>query len=449
MRFQTPIFEFSHTVGIVPSHLTRRTFTALTGLAGLTLSLPWQASRAELRVDVTGVGQVQIPLVIFGFQGEVPLAESLLEVVRGDLGRVGEFQLIAAQAVNPEHISPNWSQVRALGGDFALTGSVRRSSDGQDLEVRWYLWDAVRQQPVGQYGFAADMVDLRVLAHKTSDALYEALTGVKGIFSTRLTYIRKSGKQYQLCVCDSDGENTKTALVSSEPLMSPRWSPDGSQLAYVSFETRKPVVYVQDLASGDRKVAAGFRGSNSAPAWSPDGRYLVVTLTQDGNSQLYLMGAQGEGLTRLTQTLAIDTEATFSPDGQSLYFVSDRGGTPQIYRMPSRGGRAERVTFGVEYAISPALSPDGHYLAFVSRGASGQFRVKLMELSSGKYTDLADTVQDESPSFSPNGRLLVYATQIGLQKMLMVLSVNGKIGTKLAALGSGVMDPDWGGITQG
>ncbi len=253
--------------------------------------------------------------------------------------------------------------------------------------------------------------DLRLAAHRVADAVYQSLTGERGVFATRIAFVVKNGSRFALHVTDADGEGGQVALASPQPIISPAWSPDGKDIAYVSFESRKAVVWVQNLASGKRRVLADYRGSNSAPAWAPDGSQLAVTLSLPGISQLYLIPRAGGTPRRLTNSGAIDTEAVFSPDGQSIYFVSDRGGSPQIYRMATAGGRADRVTFDGDYNISPAISADGKLLAYIAR-ANGAFKLTTLDLGSGGAVQtLTDTTDDESPSFAPNGRLLAYSTR--------------------------------------
>jgi TolB protein len=319
---------------------------------------------------------------------------------------------------------------------------VTRLADGR-FDVRFRLWDVVRNQDLGGQSYAVPAGDLRLVAHRIADFVYEKLTGEKGVFSTRITYVTRASGRHVLWVADADGENAQTALSSPEPIISPAWAPGGGQLAYVSFESRKPVVYVHDVSSGRRRLLANFRGSNSAPTWAPDGRSLALTLSRDGGSQLYAMDATGGEPRRLTQSGSIDTEPVFSPDGRFLYFVSDRGGAPQIYRMPAPGGAAERVTFAGSYNISPAVSPDGRWLAFVSR-IGGAFKLHLMELATGTVTALTETAADESPGFAPNSRLIVYATQLNGREALMTTTLDGRIKARLAGQAGDIREPAWG-----
>jgi TolB protein len=331
---------------------------------------------------------------------------------------------------------------RQKGSDSLVAGSVTRLTDGR-FDVRFRLWDVVKGQDLGGLSYAVAPADLRLAAHRIADFVYEKLTGDKGVFSTRIAYVTKNASRFNLWVADSDGENPQSALASPEPIISPSWSPNGGQLAYVSFESRKPVVYVHDVLSGKRRLVANFRGSNSAPAWSPDGKTLAVTLSRDGGSQLYVIDATGGEPRRLAQSNSIDTEPAFSTDGKFIYFVSDRGGGPQIYRMASTGGAVERVTFSGNYNISPALSADGRWLAHVSR-VNGAFKLHVMELATGKSVPITDTVSDESPSFSPNGRLIVYATSAQGRDALMTSTLDGKIKARLSGQNGNIREPDWG-----
>jgi TolB protein len=400
---------------------------------------------AQFRVEVSGVGLTQVPLAVMAFRGEDGSPQKISAIVLADLERSGQFRGVdSAGAVGDELVRPDFTTWRQKNADALIAGSVTKLADGR-FDVRVRLWDVVRAQDQGGQSHAVVTGDLRLAAHRIADFVYEKLTGDRGAFSTRIAYVTKSGNASNLWVADADGENAQSALNSPEPIISPAWSPNGAQLAYVSFEARKPTIYVHDVASGKRRLVANFKGSNSAPAWSADGRTLAVTLSRDGGSQLYLLEATTPGAEprRLTQSSSIDTEPVFSPDGKTIYFVSDRGGSPQIYRVAVTGGNPERVTFNGTYNISPDLSPDGRWLAYISR-VNGAFKLHVMDLSSGATTALTDSSADESPSFSPNSRLVIYATQQQGREALMTTTLDGKIKARLAGQNGDIREPDWG-----
>jgi TolB protein len=401
------------------------------------------SAHAQFRIDVSGIGLNQLPIAVSSFRGEDGSPQKLAAIVQADLERSGQFRAVdASSMVLDEASRPDVSLWRQKGADSLVSGSVSRLADGR-YDVRFRLWDVVRGLDLGGQSYAVTPADLRLAAHRIADFIYEKLTGDKGAFSTRIAYVTKVGQRYQLWVADADGENAQSALASPEPIISPAWSPDGGQLAYVSFESRKPVVYVHEVASGKRRLVANFKGSNSAPAWSPDGRTLAVTLSRDGGSHLYAIDATGGEPRRLAQSSSIDTEPAYAPDGKSIYFVSDRGGGPQIYKMPAQGGNAERVTFTGSYNISPAVSPDGRWMAYISR-VSGAFRLYLMELATGEAKAISETSADESPSFAPNSRLIVYATQQQGQEVLMTTTLDGKLKARLSGQSGNIREPDWG-----
>ena len=419
-----------------PSAVRRSVCAALVSLPAVSL--------AQLRVEITGVGSQQFPIAIapFARDGQVPV--EIESVVRADLARSGLFRIVDAGATpiaeNAAVSLPDW---KARGADALAIGSVTRLADGR-FDVRFRLLDTIRQGQLDGLSYVSPASDLRLTAHRIADRIYEKLTGERGVFSTRIAYVVQTSRNaWELHIADADGANPQSALRSREPIISPAWSPDGSRLAYVSFETGKPVVYVHTVATGGRKAVANFRGSNSAPAWSPDGKTLAVTLTREGNSQVFLMNADGGNVRRLTTSSGIDTEPSFSPDGKSIYFTSDRGGGPQVYRMPAAGGGAQRVTFTGDYNISPRLSPDGKLLAYVGR-RGGQFKVHVLDLASGQETPVTDTVRDESPSFAPNGRMLLYATEVNGRGILASASVDGRARARLSGPSGDIREPTWG-----
>jgi TolB protein len=421
---------------MTPSRLTRR---ALIGAFGAASALPaWP----QFRVEISGVGATQVPIAIARFREEAASSQPISAIVRADLERSGLFRGVDAPGNLDDNSLPGMAEWRSRGVDALVVGSVSRLADNR-FDVRYKLWDAVKGEDLGGKSQAVPVADLRLAAHRIADAVYQQLTGERGVFSTRIAYVTRAAGRYTLRVTDADGEGGQVALTSPEAIISPAWSPSGRELAYVSFETQKAVVWVQDVSSGQRRAVADFRGSNSAPAWSPDGSQMAVTLSREGGSQLYVMGSNGENLHRLTNSPGIDTEPVYSADGRTIYFVSDRGGSPQIYRMPGGGGNAERVTFNGSYNISPALSPDGRLLAFVTRQNSA-FRLMTLELSSGKTLALTETSDDESPSFAPNGRLIIYATRAQGRDVLMTTTLDGKIKTRLLSSGLDVREPIWG-----
>lgn len=400
-------------------------------------------AKAQFKVDVSGVGLTQLPIAITPFKGEDAATQKISAIVMADLARSGRFRAVEpGTVVLDENSRPDMSPLRQKGADAMVAGSVTRLADGR-MDVRFRLWDVVKAVDIGAESHVVTQSNTRLAAHRVSDFIYEKLTGEKGIFSTRIAYITKAGTRHTLWIADSDGENAKSALTSPEPIISPSWSPNGAQLTYVSFESRKPEVWTHEVLTGKRRLLANFRGSNSAPSWSPDGRSLVVTLTRDGNAQLYSLSASGGEPKRLSKSDSIETEASFSPDGRNIYFVSDRGGAPQIYRMPASGGNGERVTFSGSYNISPTLSPDGRWLAYISRIGSA-FKLHVMELSSGTVMPLTDTSADEHPSFAANSKLLVYATKLQGKEALMTTTLDGRIKAKLAGVDGDIREPAWG-----
>jgi len=409
--------------------------------AAFTLALT-SAAVAEVRVEVSGVGITQIPVAIAPFKGQESAPQKPAAIVAADLDRSGQFKSIDPGLAMDENSRPDFNAIRQKNADALVTGSIQKTADGR-FDVKYRLWDAIKAQDLGGQSFLVVESDLRLVSHRIADQVYEKLTGDKGVFSTRIAYVTKQKERHVLWVADADGENAQAALTSPEPIISPRWAPNGTDLAYVSFESRKPVVYVHDVGTGKRRILANFKGSNSAPAWSPDGKTVAVTLSRDGSSQIFTLDAKGGEPKRITQSNGIDTEPVFTADGSALYFVSDRGGSPQIYRTPVTGGPVQRVTFSGNYNISPALSPDGKWLAYISRNGS-QYKLHLMELATDKVYPLTDSNLDERPSFAANSKLVMYASLLKGQEVLMTTTLDGKISAKLAGKATNIREPHWG-----
>jgi TolB protein len=405
-------------------------------------------SRAALTIEIVGSGANQIPIAIAPFRSEEGLPQQLTSVIAADLARSGLFKTVDPGGIVPVPHEPaeiNYPQWKARGAEALVIGNVT-PRDGQ-YEISFRLMDVLKGTQLAGFLYRVNAGQLRLTAHKIADAIYEKLTGDPGVFATKITYVVKRGSMYQLQVSDADGYGAQTILNSNEPIISPSWSPDGGRLAYVSFERKKPVVYVQSLTSGARRAVANFTGSNSAPAWSRDGRRLAVTLTKDGGSQIYSIPVDGGNATRLTHSSGIDTEPNWSPDGQWIIFTSDRGGGPQIYRMPAAGGQAQRLTFSGSYNVSPRYSPDGKSFVFVQR-QGGQFNIVVQDFASQQAQQLTEGAIDESPSFAPNGRMILYASKSGGRGILAAVSSDGRVKQRFTEGGGDVREPAWGPLIK-
>jgi len=426
----------------------------LRSLVILLMSLPTAQAALEITITRGADGAVPIALVPFRQYGQaapgINPAAQVSAIISADLQRSGRFSPIEENKLvaRPADLqSVNYKLWRIAGIDHLVIGKVNILQPNQ-FEVSFRLLDVFKGNQVLGYQFSATKNTLRSVSHHISDLIYEKITGQKGAFDTKIAYItaqRKQGMQpsYKLQVADTDGYNPQTVLSSSQPIMSPSWSPDGSQLAYVSFEKRKPEIYVQNLYSQQRQKVSAFKGINGAPVWSPDGKKLALTLSKGGNPDIYIMDLASRKLTQLTRHWGIDTEPAWTPDGSELVFTSSRSGKPQIYRISARGGKPKRVSFEGNYNASPEVSSDGRSLVFV-RGEGNVFKVAIMDMQTGFVQILTDGPLDESPSFAPNGSMILYASTDKNRGVLAAVSSDGRFKQKLVLSEGDVREPTWG-----
>lgn len=407
-------------------------------------------SLAQLNIEIFGGGAARIPIAIVPFEDENRLPQNITSVIGADLQRTGLFKLVDTSGTSPyipaDVVFPDWVN----RGASALVIGRTVVTPGNQVEIQFRLMDVSKKIQLTGLGITVPSSQLRSAAHRIADVIYEALTGDVGVFSTRIAYVLKQGNKYALQVADADGYNAQSIIEYNEPIISPSWSPDGNRLAYVSFENKKPVVYVQTLATRQRHAVANFKGSNSAPAWSPDGNRLAVVLTGQGGSQIFLINADGSGLQRLSRSSSIDTEPNFSPDGRYILFTSDRGGSPQIYRMAvtqSENSNAERMTFEGNYNVSPDYSHSGKSYTFIHRN-NNQFNVAVQEISSRQVQILTNSKFDESPSFAPNGKMILYATEINGRGILSAVSSDGQTKQHLSVQSGDIREPAWGPLPK-
>jgi TolB protein len=426
--------------------LKSRAAAALVALAFLLVATP---GHAQLRLDITQGVRDAVPIAVVPFGGQAEGgANDIAAVVANDLRMSGRFaplerrDMVSRPTSGSEIRFEDW---RLLKSDFVVVGRVE--PDGAGLAVNFELHNVRTGASLLAQRLPSTEKGLRATAHRIADLVFERLTGIPGAFSTRIAYVAVDGKppaqRYRLIVADADGYNPRTVLESREPIMSPAWSPDGQSLAYVSFESKVSAVYVQQLATGQRSRVSARAGINGAPAWSPDGRKLALTLSRDGNLDIYTLELATQTLTRVTSDEAIDTEAEWSKDGQSLYFTSDRAGNAQVYQVRlDEARRAERVTFTNSYNARPRMSPDGKQLALVTLDRGG-YRIGIMDLASRNLRVLTNARQDESPSFAPNGALVIYATREGGRGALAFASSDGAFQQRLSSDQGDVRDPAW------
>ena len=410
-------------------------------------------AHAILNIDIVGgteEGGQPIAIVPFAQKAGIPRPpQNIAKIVTNDLYRSGRFSPM------PTHVLPEqpslsnkitFSSWQDAGMPHLVIGRIA-GGIVSGYTVEFQLFDVLRGKQIIGYRYTANTKTLRQVAHKISDDIYEALTGKRGIFSTQIVYItlQRRSKQttYHLYIADADGANPRLMLRTTEPIFSPSWSPDGQHLAYVTYDNTKRgkrmAVYIQHIRSGRRTRVSAKRGLNAAPAWAPDGRRLALTLSQDGNPEIYIVHLYNRALARLTYHPAIDTEPEWSPDGKSLLFTSDRSGNPQIYRMSSKGGKAKRLTFKGNYNARPRLSPDGRKLALLHQHGN-DYRIAVLNLDNGQLNILSQTTLDESPSFAPNGSMIIYATG----SSLAAVSIDGKVHQRLAVdMSEEVREPAW------
>ena len=406
---------------------------------------------AALTIEVTQGVEGALPIAVVPFDTsrlETELPADVAEIVANDLNRSGIFKTMVRQNLPAQpHYStqvlyPRW---RTAGQEYLVVGRIFQKSSGQ-YEIQFQLLDVLKQKQLVGYSLPVKKRNLRSSAHEISDLIYEKITGTRGAFNTRIAYVRSQkdqARKYILQVADTDGFNAQTILESDQPLMSPSWSPTGQSLAYVSFENNRPEVFVQHLASAKRSKISGFEGINGAPSWSPNGKMLALVLSKDGNPDIYTLNTTTKRLTRLTRNRAIDTEPVWSNKGRSIIFTSDRSGTPQLYEVTATGGKPKRITFEGSYNSAASISPDGKYITMV-HGERGRFKIAQLELETGNLTVLTDGALDESPSFSPNGKMVLYASMRGDNGVLFAVSVDGRSKHKLSDQTGDLREPVWG-----
>jgi TolB protein len=410
-------------------------------------------AHAILDIKITQGMEEALPIAVIPFSFEGPAGTMPVDIhvtIANDLARSGRFKPMAVSDM-PQKPSAfadvNFHDWRLLGMENVVIGSIKTKEDGS-YEIQFRLLDVYKGSQIAGFRIPAAKNSLRRTAHRISDVIFEKLTGIRGAFDTRIAYVTEKkqadgSKLHSLQIADADGFNPKVLLDSTEPLLSPAWSPDGSSLAYVSFEDKRSRVYIQDVSTGQRRLVAAHPGINSAPSFSPDGNSLALTLSKDGNPEIYIMNLADGSLRRITHNPAIDTEASWSPDGTKLAFTSDRGGTPQIYQVNLQDGRVDRLTFDGSYNARPRYSPNGKFLTMV-HGENGNFRIAIMDLRQGYMDVLTRSRLDESPSFAPNGSMIIYATNGLYGSELAAVSSDGRVHQRLALQDGEVLEPAWG-----
>lgn len=404
-------------------------------------------TEAKLRIEVTGGVESAQPIAVVPFgaptEGAVP-REDVAQIIAADLARSGRFQPMPRREmlVLPQTAAEvDVREWQLMAQNNLIIGQIT-SLAGGGFEIRYSLLDVFSGDTLLSDSVSTSSEGMRLTAHRIADTIYEKLTGQPGVFATRIAYITEVGDRVTLRVADADGFNAQTIVSSPDPIMSPAWSPDGRRLAYVSFENRQTAIYVQELTTGRRERVAAYAGTNDAPAFSPDGRQLAMSLSKDGNPEIYVLNLLTRQLTRITDHFAIDTEPSWAPDGSHLVFTSDRGGQPQVYRVSPSGGAAQRVSFQGDYNAKASYSADGRKLVMVNR-SGGSFRILMQDMDSGQQRLLSPGPLDETPSFAPNGSMVIYATQHQGRGVLAATAINGGITQRLSRDKGQVREPAW------
>lgn len=424
-------------------------FTSLSLWLGVLLMTVTSPAQADLTIEITRGSEKATPIAIvpFATPQDQQLPQDVAQIVANDLEHSGQFSPLPERTLIAQpHDSKGvkYRDWRAVDADYLTVGKI--TQEDSQYRIQFELMDIYGEKRVIGEVITANQGELREAAHYISDKIFEAITGIRGAFSTKIAYVTSQGVgdniRFGLHVADADGHNSREILATSEPIMSPAWSPDGRKLAYVSFETGRPAIYIQDLASSQRVRASSFRGINGAPAWSPDGRKLAMSLSKDGQPEIYVMDIGARSFQRLTNSDAIDTEPSWSPDGNSLVFTSDRSGGPQLYRLDLGSSQVKRLTFTGNYNSRGRYSPDGKSLFMIHRG-NGGFQVARQNIDSGRLVTLTDSSADESPSVAPNGAMIIFATQQGGSGVLGAVSADGNASFLLPSAQGEVREPAW------
>lgn len=405
------------------------------------------AASANLTIEITRGSDRALPIGVVPFEGGEGLPEDVAQIIQDNLERSGFFSPLDRGAMfeRPSQASDvQFGTWRSLDVRYLVVGRARQSGSGYELQFD--LMDISGQRSILRETVTANSNDLRGAAHYISDEIFEAITDIRGAFSTRIAYVTAQGvgdnMQFGLYVADADGRRSQQVLTSDQPIMSPAWSPDGRKLAYVSFESGKAAIYIQDVATGQRVQATSFDGINGAPTWSPDGRRIAMSLSKDGQPEIYILDVANRSVERVTQSNSIDTEPAWSPDGRSLIFTSDRSGGPQIYQYSLGSGETNRITFTGNYNARARFSPDGEEIFFIHRSSRG-YQVAKQDLGGGRLVVLSESTRDESPSVAPNGTMVIFATQQGGAGVLSAVSADGRSSFRLPAAQGEVRDPAW------